>query len=72
VNQVWQEGPLSGDSPSSHNTASSSENMKSAGSLNFLDDQATTTSGGGLTSRQRRQNVSNSISKAICCLIFEA
>jgi hypothetical protein len=72
VNQVWQEGPLSGDSPSSHNTASSSENMKSAGSLNFLDDQATTSSGGGLTSRQRRQNVSNSISKAICCLIFEA
>jgi hypothetical protein len=39
VNQVWQEGPLSGGSPSSHNTSSSSDNMKSAGTLNFLDDQ---------------------------------
>jgi hypothetical protein len=39
VNQVWQEGPLSGGSPSSHDTSSSSENMKSTGTLNFLDDQ---------------------------------
>jgi hypothetical protein len=45
VNQVWQEGPLSGDSPMSHNTASSSENMKSLGSLNFLEQQ---TGGGGV------------------------
>jgi len=71
VNQVWQEGPLSGDSPGIHSTGSSA-NMKSMATLNFLDDQATTSAGGGVTSRQRRRNVSNSISKAICCLIFEA
>ncbi|XP_062153683.1 cytochrome b561 and DOMON domain-containing protein At5g47530-like [Alnus glutinosa] len=45
VNQVWQEGPLSGDSPRSHDTASSSANLKSAGSLNFLEQQ---TGGGGV------------------------
>jgi hypothetical protein len=47
VNQVWQEGPLSGDSPSIHDTASTSENMRSAGSLNFLEQQPTTPSTGG-------------------------
>jgi hypothetical protein len=72
VNQVWQEGPLNGGSPGIHDTSASSANMKSMATLNFLDDQATTSAGGGITSRQRRQNVSNSISKAICCLIFEA
>ncbi|KAE8075553.1 hypothetical protein FH972_014258 [Carpinus fangiana] len=39
VNQVWQEGPLSGGSPSIHDTTASSENLKSTGTLNFLDDQ---------------------------------
>jgi hypothetical protein len=39
VNQVWQEGPLSGGSPSGHDTTPSSENMKSTSTLNFLDDQ---------------------------------
>ncbi|XP_059452796.1 cytochrome b561 and DOMON domain-containing protein At5g47530-like [Corylus avellana] len=58
VNQVWQEGPLSGGSPSSHDTTSNSANMQSAGTLNFLNDQATTTSAGGVvTARRRRQNV---------------
>jgi hypothetical protein len=47
VNQVWQEGPLSGDSPSIHNTASTSENMRSVGSVNFLEQQPTTPSTGG-------------------------
>jgi hypothetical protein len=44
VNQVWQEGPLSGDSPSIHNTSAGSANMKSMATLNFL---ATSTGGGG-------------------------
>jgi hypothetical protein len=57
VNQVWQEGPLSGSSPGVHDTASSSANMKSTGSINFLDGTATSTGGGGVTSRVRRQNV---------------
>ncbi|KAF5468559.1 hypothetical protein F2P56_012702 [Juglans regia] len=37
VNQVWQEGPLNGNNPISHTITSSSNNMKSIGTLNFLD-----------------------------------
>jgi hypothetical protein len=71
VNQVWQTGPLSGDSPSIHDTTASSENMKSMGSLNLLDDTATTTTtGGGVTSRVRRQNVSNSFFKVFFFFFF--
>jgi hypothetical protein len=47
VNQVWQEGPLSGDSPSIHDTSANSANMKSTATLNFLEQQPTTTSTGG-------------------------
>lgn len=57
VNQVWQEGPLSGGVPASHDTSSSADNMKSVSTVNFLDAQATTTSGGTANSRLRKRNV---------------
>ncbi|KAG2701182.1 hypothetical protein I3760_06G032500 [Carya illinoinensis] len=41
VNQVWQEGPLNGNAPSSHDTTSSSNNLRSTGTVNFLDVTAT-------------------------------
>ena len=74
VNQVWQVGPVSGDNPQSHDTSSSAANMKSVGTLNLVD--GTTTSGGGTSSKLRRQNVSDSIfksflaSRSYFCLIL--
>ncbi|XP_041005360.1 cytochrome b561 and DOMON domain-containing protein At5g47530-like [Juglans microcarpa x Juglans regia] len=56
VNQVWQEGPLNGNNPSSHNTASSSNNMRSTGTVNFLDATATTPSG-VVIPRLRKKNI---------------
>lgn len=55
VNQVWQVGPVSGDNPQSHATGSNAANMRSVGTLNLVD--GTTSSGGGTSSKIRRQNV---------------
>lgn len=54
TNQVWQEGPLSGDTPSIHPTTG--ENMQSLGSVDFASGTVTST-GGGTTSRIRRRNI---------------
>ncbi|KAI6704652.1 hypothetical protein NL676_007614 [Syzygium grande] len=56
VNQVWQEGPLSGGSPSAHTTTGA--NVKSMGTLNFASGQ-TGTSGGG-NNETGKGNVSDS------------
>jgi hypothetical protein len=62
VTQVWQEGPLNGNTPGSHDTGSNAANMRSMSSLNFLDDQTTpTSSGGSANSKLRKRNVSDSI-----------
>ncbi|XP_042477406.1 cytochrome b561 and DOMON domain-containing protein At5g47530-like [Macadamia integrifolia] len=53
VNHLWQDGPVSGNSPTSHQT--SGNNLASAGSMNFLSGATTATSGG--TSRTKRKNV---------------
>ncbi|KAL8461615.1 hypothetical protein ACS0TY_032916 [Phlomoides rotata] len=54
VNQVWQEGPLSGDSPATHPTAG--PNVQSTGNLNLLSGQTGTTSG-ALGSRIKKKNI---------------
>ncbi|KAG2719467.1 hypothetical protein I3843_03G257700 [Carya illinoinensis] len=59
VNQVWQEGPLSGNSPISHVTTAGSSNMISTNTLNFLDATATTPSA-VIIPRLRKKNVSDS------------
>ncbi|KAG8385841.1 hypothetical protein BUALT_Bualt03G0087100 [Buddleja alternifolia] len=43
LNQVWQEGPLSGDSPATHPT--SGPNLRSAGTLNLLSGETGSTAG---------------------------
>jgi hypothetical protein len=55
TNQVWQEGPLSGGSPSPHSTTG--PNMQSVGTVNFVSGTATST-GGGTSSKARKRNVS--------------
>ncbi len=37
VTQVWQEGPLNGNTPGQHDTGSNAANMRSMSSLNLLD-----------------------------------
>ena len=54
LNQVWQEGALSGNTPQMH--ATSGANVQSTGTLNLLSGEAGTTGGG--SSRLRKQNVS--------------
>ena len=56
LNQVWQEGPMNGDTPGIHPTTGG--NVQSMGVLDLLSGQ--TTSGGGTNSRLRRRNVSAS------------
>lgn len=56
--QVWQEGPVSSDSPSAHVTVAPNINAK--GTLDLLSGQTTSSGGGG--SRIRKKNVSNSVS----------
>nr|DAD23593.1 TPA_asm: hypothetical protein HUJ06_025056 [Nelumbo nucifera] len=51
LNQLWQVGPLEGDTPSTHLT--SGDNVKSKGTLNLLSGGATTTG----SSIRRRRNV---------------
>ena len=58
VNQVWQEGPLSGGTPGTHSTTG--EHVQSMGTLDLLSGQ-TSTGGSATSSRVRRRNVSDSI-----------
>ncbi|KAK4386745.1 cytochrome and DOMON domain-containing protein [Sesamum angolense] len=51
VNQVWQEGPLSGDSPAMH--LNSGSNVQSFGTLNLLSG----TTAGALDSKTRKKNI---------------
>ncbi|KAH6819748.1 Auxin-responsive family protein [Perilla frutescens var. hirtella] len=54
VNQVWQEGPVSGNSPAIHPT--SGQNVQSAGNLNLLSGQTGRTSG-AVDSRTKKKNI---------------
>ncbi|MBA0839696.1 hypothetical protein Goarm_005399 [Gossypium armourianum] len=53
LNQVWQEGTMSGNTPQMH--ATSGPNVQSMGTLNLLSGQAGTI--GGRTSTQRKQDI---------------
>ncbi|KAI3456552.1 hypothetical protein Pfo_013215 [Paulownia fortunei] len=55
VNQVWQEGPLSGDSPAMHPTTG--PNVQSIGNLNLLSG-GTGTTAGAVNSKTKKRNVS--------------
>ncbi|GFQ00020.1 cytochrome b561 and DOMON domain-containing protein at5g47530 [Phtheirospermum japonicum] len=54
VNQVWQEGPVSGDSPGMHSTTGA--NVLSMGSLDLLSGK-TGSIGGGVGSRLKKKNI---------------
>ncbi|XP_073312896.1 cytochrome b561 and DOMON domain-containing protein At5g47530-like [Primulina huaijiensis] len=54
VNQVWQEGPVSGASPSVHST--SGPNVQSMGTLNLLSGESGT-SGGAMNSKTKKRNI---------------
>ncbi|KAL1166221.1 hypothetical protein V6Z11_A06G182700 [Gossypium hirsutum] len=53
LQEVWQEGAMSGNTPQMH--ATSGPNVQSMGTLNLLSGQAGTI--GGRTSTQRKQNI---------------
>lgn len=53
VNQIWQEGPLTGNSPSRH--ATTGANVQSTGTIDFQSGQSAPTGGAG--TRQKRKNV---------------
>lgn len=53
TNQVWQEGPMNGDTPGAH--AMSGDNLRSVGTIDFRTGQ-TTAGGGSSDSRRRRRN----------------
>jgi len=57
VNQVWQDGPLSGNAPQIHSTSGS--NVQSMGTLNLLSGESSSTGGNG---KIRKRNVSPRIS----------
>ncbi|KZV16105.1 hypothetical protein F511_13241 [Dorcoceras hygrometricum] len=54
VNQVWQEGPVSGASPSVHST--SGPNVQSMGTLNLLSGESETTEG-AIKSNTKKRNI---------------
>ncbi|CAA3010988.1 cytochrome b561 and DOMON domain-containing At5g47530-like [Olea europaea subsp. europaea] len=54
VNQVWQDGPLSGDAPAMHPTSGS--NVRSAGTLNLLSGESRTTAGAS-NSQTKKRNI---------------
>ncbi|KAK2986009.1 hypothetical protein RJ640_002865 [Escallonia rubra] len=54
-NQVWQVGPVSGDTLQEH--AQNSANKLSTGTVDFASGSTTTSSSGGVGSRQRKKNV---------------
>ncbi|KAJ4822585.1 hypothetical protein Tsubulata_018847 [Turnera subulata] len=53
VNQVWQDGPLSGDSPQMHET--SGANVQSMGTVNLLSGEAAKTGGG--SGKLKKRNI---------------
>ncbi|KAL4585362.1 hypothetical protein LXL04_009981 [Taraxacum kok-saghyz] len=57
VNQVWQEGQLSGSVPTAH--ATSGANVRSMATLNVLSGQTASTGGGaaGVGSKTRKRNI---------------
>ena len=55
TNQVWQEGPLSGDNPGAHPL--SAENKQSVGLVDFVSGSVTST-GATTTPKDRKRNVS--------------
>ncbi|KAL6968985.1 hypothetical protein U1Q18_046231 [Sarracenia purpurea var. burkii] len=59
LNQVWQEGPVTGGTPQSHST--SGANMKSMATVDFVSGQTSSGNEGG--SDQRKKNVSGSLSQ---------
>lgn len=54
VNQVWQEGPVSGDAPAMHPT--SGPNVQSMGTLNLLSGETQSTSGVA-NSKTKKRNI---------------
>lgn len=54
LNQVWQEGPVSGDAPEVHPT--SGPNIQSMGSVNLLSGETGTVSG-GVDSKTKKRNI---------------
>lgn len=66
VNQVWQEGPLSGNTPGAHSF--SGPNVRSMATLDFLSGQAVSIQGGN--SRATLKNVSNQNSLFVCLFVF--
>ncbi|KAJ4704051.1 Cytochrome b561 and DOMON domain-containing protein [Melia azedarach] len=54
LNQVWQEGPVSGGAPQMHST--SGANVKSVGTLNLVSGQAGSSAGGG-DSKLKKRNI---------------
>lgn len=56
TNQLWQVGPMNGDSPGTHPT--SGDNVRSVSTINFASGE-TTAGGSSINSRIRKRNVSD-------------
>ncbi|KAL7244371.1 hypothetical protein ACSBR1_016585 [Camellia fascicularis] len=58
VNQVWQDGPVSNDSPQMHDITISGPHVRSMATLNLLSGQSRTTgAGGAVNSKIKRRNI---------------
>ncbi|KAL5574936.1 hypothetical protein UlMin_016635 [Ulmus minor] len=63
INQVWQEGPVSGGSPQVHATGNA--NINSKASLDLLSGQSATSSGGDRQKKRNTHGVLNAVSWGI-------
>nr|XP_043626908.1 cytochrome b561 and DOMON domain-containing protein At5g47530-like [Erigeron canadensis] len=63
LNQVWQEGQLSGNAPTAH--ATSGDNIRSMGTLNVLSGQSASGSGAAGTSTKTRKRSIHGVLNAI-------
>ncbi|KAF9679392.1 hypothetical protein SADUNF_Sadunf06G0010400 [Salix dunnii] len=63
VNQVWQDGPLSGNAPQIHPTSGS--NVQSMGTLNLLSGESSSTGGSVKTTKKNIHGVLNAVSWGI-------
>ncbi|KAJ6741505.1 CYTOCHROME B561 AND DOMON DOMAIN-CONTAINING PROTEIN [Salix viminalis] len=63
VNQVWQDGPLSGNAPQIHTTSGS--NVQSMGTLNLLSGESSSTGGSAKTTKRNIHGVLNAVSWGI-------
>ncbi|KAJ6332360.1 hypothetical protein OIU76_010694 [Salix suchowensis] len=63
VNQVWQDGPLSGNAPQIHLTSGS--NVQSMGTLNLLSGESSSTGGSAKTTKRNIHGVLNAVSWGI-------